>query len=653
MATDSLTQADKLEDAATGKQLGGPWELYRELWRLSAGKQGAIFLALSLLVAGQIVKLALPYLAAQAINAIQMAGPNYLRDASYYLIAVFGAYVLSWSLHGPGRVIERKLAMHLREKLADELTGKLIKAPLAWHEKSHSGETTHRVLQSTRALYDFAQTQFIYVQNVVSLIGPIIALFVLSKATGLAALIGYGFIAFAIIYIDQSMMRLALVENDAERRYQAALVDTLGNIVSVFALRLEEATRKLLGSRLAMVFVPMKRYIVLNEGKWCAVDLLNAALWCSLVALYAVLSRTGAEEAAKPLLIGNVFMVYQYTQQAGGVISAIAAFYQMFTRHQADFASAAPIQEAGVDTSRLTPAPPAVGDLLQRWSTIELSDLTFTHLRSHSEGPILKNVHLQLRRGASLALVGESGSGKSTLMRALAGLYLPQRINISIDGRPAPDLHDLHDIATLIPQDAEIFEDTLRQNLTMGLDCPPWALDAAIEAARLKSLIETLPEGIDTIVVERGANFSGGQKQRIALARGLIAARDSSVLFLDEPTSNLDAKTEAVVHERIFQLFRDACVVSSVHRPHLLSRFDEVAFMEHGRIIDVGTVSDLEKRHPGFRVTLEKASAEREKSLPLQAFKGDYLELAADDEQVQQGMDGTTGEALEISRKEI
>ncbi len=264
MAADSSPKTETPKDGAP-EHLGGPWELYRELWRLLAGKRGAIFWALALLVSGQVVKLALPYLAAQAINAIQMAGPDYLRQAGYYLIAVFGAYVLSWMLHGPGRVIERKLAMYLREKLADELTGKLLTAPLAWHEKSHSGETTHRVLQSTRALYDFAQTQFIYVQNVISLVGPIIALFILSKATGVAAFIGYAFIAGIIIYIDQGMMRLSVVENTAERRYQAALVDTLGNIVSVFALRLEAATQKLLGSRLAMVFVPMKRYIVLKK----------------------------------------------------------------------------------------------------------------------------------------------------------------------------------------------------------------------------------------------------------------------------------------------------------------------------------------------------------------------------------------------------
>jgi ABC-type multidrug transport system ATPase subunit len=117
--------------------------------------------------------------------------------------------------------------------------------------------------------------------------------------------------------------------------------------------------------------------------------------------------------------------------------------------------------------------------------------------------------------------------------------------------------------------------------------------------------------------------------------------------------SNLDAKTEAVVHERIFHLFRDACVVSSVHRPHLLSRFDEVAFMEQGRIVDVGPVRELEKRHPGLRVTLEKASAEREAAARPEAAEDRYLEPAADDGQVQQGLDGTIGEALEISRKDI
>jgi ABC-type bacteriocin/lantibiotic exporter with double-glycine peptidase domain len=214
-----------------------------------------------------------------------------------------------------------------------------------------------------------------------------------------------------------------------------------------------------------------------------------------------------------------------------------------------------------------------------------------------------------LERGKRLALVGESGSGKSTLMRTLAGLYYAREITLTIDGEPLKHLYDLAAMAMLIPQDAEVFEATLRQNLTMGSDCPPEVLARAIEAAQLLPLVEELPDGLETEIAERGANFSGGQKQRIALARGLIAARDASILFLDEPTSNLDAPTEAALYEKIFELYADDCVVSSVHRPHLLTRFDAVVYMVHGRIVDVGTAAELRQRQPAFRVSLEKAAS--------------------------------------------
>ena len=236
--------------------------------------------------------------------------------------------------------------------------------------------------------------------------------------------------------------------------------------------------------------------------------------------------------------------------------------------------------------------------------------MTFWHPHSRSPEPALADISLHLGRGQRLALVGESGSGKSTLMRVLVGLYFAKKIRLIVDGDYLNYLHDLSEIATLIPQDAEVFEATLKQNLTMGQDCPPEVLQAAIEAARLQQLVAELPDGLETEIAERGANFSGGQKQRIALARGLIAARHASILFLDEPTSNLDAPTEAAVYEGIFKLYANACVVSSVHRPHLLSRFDQVIYMVHGKIVDVGTVVELTARQPAFWMSLEKAAAQ-------------------------------------------
>ena len=357
----------------------GAFGLYREIWRYAAGMRGIIVLAYSLLLLSQILKLVLPYLSAQAINEIQVAEPNYLINAGWYLLAVFGTLVLSWLLHGPGRIMERNVAIHIRQTLADQLTAKVLDLPLAWHEEEHSGEIIKRVDQSTKALYDFAQTQFIYLQNFVNLVGPIVALFLISHWTGSAALVGYAIIALVITRVDRSMMRLADKENEAERRYYSALVDALGNIVSVLALRLQAATRRLLGERLASIVVPLKRAIVVNEAKWCAVDLMNAALWCSLVALYAWLARRGASEAGKPLLIGSVFMVFQYTQQAGGVISAIAIFYQTFTRHQVDFASAEPILTATVESAPKMTLLPPTAEKLKNWRHINLEDLTFWH----------------------------------------------------------------------------------------------------------------------------------------------------------------------------------------------------------------------------------------------------------------------------------
>ena len=123
----------------------------------------------------------------------------------------------------------------------------------------------------------------------------------------------------------------------------------------------------------------------------------------------------------------------------------------------------------------------------------------------------MADISFRLQRGKRLALAGESGSGKSTLMRTLAGLYYAREITLTIDGEYLNHLHDLAAIAMLIPQEAEVFEATLRQNLTMGSDCPPEVLERAIEAARLGPLVDELPDGLETEIAERGANFPVGK----------------------------------------------------------------------------------------------------------------------------------------------
>src|SRR5690606_38521401 len=135
-----------------------------------------------------------------------------------------------------------------------------------WHERNHSGDTLFRVEKTTNALYSFAQNQFIYLQSFVNLAGPIVALTLLSAFTGIMALVGYIVIAAVIIRFDRILMRLVQKENDAQRKYNAAMVDCLGNISTVLSLRLQNATRHMLNSRLAAVLGPLKRSNVVNES---------------------------------------------------------------------------------------------------------------------------------------------------------------------------------------------------------------------------------------------------------------------------------------------------------------------------------------------------------------------------------------------------
>lgn len=603
--------------------------LYRALWEHAAGARPLLLYAFLLLLASQLFKLAVPWLAGNAINQIQAGGLEGMSEAGRWLGMVFAAIVASWLLQGPGRILERNVALRVRERLAALLVGRLLAAPLAWHERHHSGETTHRMQQSTHALYDFAQSQFIYLQNTVRLVGPIVALWLISPLVGVVALVGYGLIGLLITRFDRVMMRVAVEENRAERAYSATLVDVLGNVLSVLALRRGEGVARLIGERLAAVFGPLKKSIVLNEAKWCSVDLLASALWCVLVGVYAAeaagvfgfgAAAGGAAAAAGTIALGKVFMVYEYSQQAGGVITAIAAHFQSLARQRADYAAAAPLLSAA------PAARSADGEDIaaSAWRTLGLEGVRFAH--GDGRASALELDRLALVRGRRYALVGPSGAGKTTLLRLLAGLDAPTAGVLSIDGESVPVAvagepsaagglasdaggvaampARLRHLATLIPQQAEMFDGTLAENLLLGADRAPERIEAALHAACADRVVEGLAQGLETRVVEGGANWSGGQRQRLALARGVLAAEGTSLLLLDEPTSSLDPETEARVYQRLFAHFPDAALVSSVHRLHLLDRFDEVILMRAGRIEAVGRAWELAQGSALFRELL-------------------------------------------------
>jgi ABC-type multidrug transport system fused ATPase/permease subunit len=174
-------------------------------------------------------------------------------------------------------------------------------------------------------------------------------------------------------------------------------------------------------------------------------------------------------------------------------------------------------------------------------------------------------------------------------------------------------LRHLGSVATLIPQEAEVFEASLRDNVTFGAEHPPGALERAAYLGAFDAVAAALPGSWATPISERGLNLSGGQRQRLALARGLLAASASSILLLDEPTSALDQATEARVFERLRDALPDTCILASIHRLSALAHFDHVVLMADGHVVDAGPVAEVLERQPqlGAQVVLADDAALR------------------------------------------
>src|SRR5712671_451647 len=551
---------------------GSVGNLYAALWRHAEGRRGKVVLFVVLLVMAQVVRLTIPWFFGEAVNALQAQGMEGIADARNDLLLMLAAVGVAWTMHGPARILERFTALVVRERFADSLHAKALALPVRWHEQRHSGDTLHRMTRATTSLASFAQSQFIYLQNTVSVVGPIAALFLISRATGGAA-----------------MVRLVREENRAERRYHSALVDCLANIATVVTLRLQEPMRKMLRSRVLEVFAPLRRNIVFNEVKWGGIDLLNSGMRTGLVALYAWLDW----RQRGTINVGTAVVVHQYSQQVGNVVASMAMHWNDLVRQKTEVADIEPILSS--------PARPLdVSALPEAWREIRVVGVRFVHPRAGDGRPALDDVTVELRRGQRIALIGASGAGKSSLLRVLAGLVDAERVSIAVDGTPHPHLKHLGAISLLLPQDPAVFESSVRENVTMGLPYRQSDIERACDLAGLTPVIAQLPQGWSSLISERGLNLSGGQKQRLALARGLLAARDVGLILLDEATSSVDPSTEADIYDRLMTAFAGACIVSSVHRLHLLARFDTVILMEHGRIIDSGTPGEVKQRRPEF-----------------------------------------------------
>jgi ATP-binding cassette subfamily B protein len=263
---------------------------------------------------------------------------------------------------------------------------------------------------------------------------------------------------------------------------------------------------------------------------------------------------------------------------------------------------------------------PGAGALSGVRGAVEFDNVTFTY--PGAARPALERLSLRVEPGQLVALVGPSGAGKTTATYLVARFYDPQSGAVRVDGADLRDLtlESLGRHLGVVFQDSFLFHASVRDNLLFARpEATDEELEQAARAAHVHELIESLPQGYDTVVGERGHRLSGGEKQRLAIARVIL--KDPRIVILDEATSNLDSLSEHLIQAALRPLFAGRTAFVIAHRLSTVLAADLIVVLEHGRLIDAGTHHELLERGGLYRALYKRQFATDERS-PAIAFAG-------------------------------
>ncbi len=457
----------------------------------------------------------------------------------------------------------------------------LMNLGLDFYEREQTGRLVSRLTADVDALQELVQTGLTsIVQNVLLFVGSAVAIFILSWQLALVTLVVVPPAVIATRWFRRESNRAYLEVRESIGHNLATLQEGLAGVRVVqafgreraYAMRFRETNEaqfdaNIETARVATRYFPFMEFLGVGA----------MALVIGLGGLFADQGLvTVGTLAAFVLYLNNLFdPVQNLSQQYNVVQSAGAALKKIFELLDEEPTIA---ERAGaVDL-------PATG-------AIEVHDLSF----GYADGAdVLRDVDLTIAAGERLALVGPTGAGKSTLAKLVVRFYDPRTGSVSFGGVDLRDatMHSLRERIVVVPQEGFMFAGTVRDNIRVGRpEATDRQVEAAVDALGVRDRFESLPEGLDTEVRERGSRLSAGERQLVSLARAALA--DPTVLVLDEATSNLDPGTEHIAERALEVLTVDRTVVVVAHRLSTAARADRVAVVDDGVLAELGTHDEL------------------------------------------------------------
>ena len=576
----------KTVSAESGSTLRTVRNLWPYMWPADRPdlKQRVIWAAM-FLVASKLILILVPYFFKWATDALngKASAPGWLPVLLVGPVALVISYnvarLAQWGLNQMRDALFARVGQHAVRKLAYRTFVHLHDLSLRFHLERRTGGLSRVIERGVKGIETIVRFTILNTAPTILEFALVAVIFAWAYGFSYVAIVAVTVWAYTWFTIRASDWRIAIRRemNDSDTDANTKAIDSLLNFETVkyFGNEAMEAER---------FDRSMARYEHAATRTWVSLGWLNfgqAAIFGVGMTVIMILSARAVMNGTQTL--GDFIFLNAMLMQLSIPLNFIGFIYREIRQGLTDIEA----MFALLDVEPEVTDKPGASDLAVSDGAIRFDDVHFAY---DAARPILKGISFEVPAGRTVAIVGPSGAGKSTISRLLYRFYDVQSGSVTVDGQDVRDItqKSLRAAVGMVPQDTVLFNDTIAYNIRYGrTDATMEEVHSAAEMAQIGAFVESLPEGYDTMVGERGLKLSGGEKQRVAIARTILKA--PPVLILDEATSALDTATEQDIQAALDIVSRGRTTLVIAHRLSTVIGADEIIVLKDGRIAERGT----------------------------------------------------------------
>lgn len=502
---------------------------------------------------------------------------------AWILVALSSGHDILWRC---AEFSYRKFLTRINYDFENLLFQSVITKPYAYFVNKLTGKIGSYITMITNEFRDLlASMLFNFSGQVVNIVAMFLILGSLNWQTG--AVFCFGLIGmimvgrFTLAYNMKYEARSADVASDKN----GALYDVVGNYGSVKAFHTEHTESGTIGIAQTKAYDANQKAFFSGIIFWTSMSFfVRHLMWPTIILMnvwffaHGQLSIGGLATLLSTVLLfsNTIWQSVWFVSQLGQQLARIDEAYIYLLG-----------EDGKMDVEQLPSNTPAFKYAL------EINDLNFAY-PDKPDRMVLHDISLSIKHGEKIGIVGHSGSGKTTLTKLLLDFYPAPEGAVTVDGKPVTG-REFAKLVSFVPQDTALFHRSIADNIAYGSTTTSLdKIKAAAHQACADEFIDSMPDGYDTLIGERGTKLSGGQRQRVAIARAILQNRP--ILILDEATSALDSESEVKIQEALDTLWQGKTVIAVAHRLSTLRNMDRIIVMEHGRIIEDGSHAELTKQ---------------------------------------------------------